>query len=209
MFCLSAEDLQRLILDCAGGPASFNTELTAQGGRVISCDPIYQFSAEAIAERIQATAPVIVSGLEAMRDYFVWDEIPSPDALRKRRLAAMEGFLDDLPAGLASGRYRVAVLPNLPFSDRHFALGLCSHLLFTYSDRLSLEFHVAAIVELLRVAKEVRLFPLVENYTGARSPHLEPVLEQLQAAGYTWRIEKADYEFQKGGDRFLRIWQSC
>ena len=33
MFDLSAADLGRRILGCGDGPASFNAELTAQGGR--------------------------------------------------------------------------------------------------------------------------------------------------------------------------------
>jgi hypothetical protein len=45
MFSLTSSDLKRAILDCAGGPASFNAEMTRQGNKVISCDPVYQFTA--------------------------------------------------------------------------------------------------------------------------------------------------------------------
>lgn len=43
-----------------GGPAGFNAGLTARGGRVVSVDPIYQFSREDIAARIEATHPVVL-----------------------------------------------------------------------------------------------------------------------------------------------------
>ena len=36
MFALSDEDLCLRILDCAGGPASFNAEWTERGGAVVS-----------------------------------------------------------------------------------------------------------------------------------------------------------------------------
>lgn len=45
MFDLTEVDLRRHILGCADGPASFNAEMTRQGHRVISCDPLYQFTA--------------------------------------------------------------------------------------------------------------------------------------------------------------------
>src|SRR5882724_11723848 len=54
MFALSEEDLSRRILDCAAGPSSFSAEMFGPGQRVISCDPIYEFSAEQIRSRVAA-----------------------------------------------------------------------------------------------------------------------------------------------------------
>jgi hypothetical protein len=39
MFGLTDKDLSGRVLDCAGGPASFNAEATREGRRVVSCDP--------------------------------------------------------------------------------------------------------------------------------------------------------------------------
>lgn len=205
MFNLSPTDLARKILDCGGGPASFNAEMTAQGCPIISCDPLYQFSPEQINQRIQETRPLILEGVEKSRDRFVWSQIKSLADLDTTRLTAMDCFLQDLPQGTVDGRYVIAELPSLPFSDRAFSLALSSHLLFTYSDQLSQEFHIAALRELCRVAEEVRIFPLVENFTGARSPHLNFVIEQLQTAGHKIEIIPVGYEFQRGGNEMLRI----
>jgi SAM-dependent methyltransferase len=76
----------------------------------------------------------------------------------------MDHLLRDLPAGLEEGRYREDALPTLPFEDGDFDLALCSHLLFLYSDTLSLEFHVASIRERCRVAGEARVFLLLGAY---------------------------------------------
>jgi hypothetical protein len=38
MFALTPGDLLGKILDCAGGPSSFNAELVAEGHEVISAD---------------------------------------------------------------------------------------------------------------------------------------------------------------------------
>jgi hypothetical protein len=96
----------------------------------------------------------------------------------------------------------------LPFASDSFDLVLCSHLLFTYSEQLSTDFHAASLQELARVAREVRVFPLVTAFTGARSPHLAPVLAGLQAQGLSVEVRSVDYEFQKGGNQMLCVSKS-
>jgi SAM-dependent methyltransferase len=202
MFNLSDRDRQKNILDCGAGPASFCAEMTQQGARVIACDPIYQFSAEAIAQRIRDVYPVILTGVEAHLASYVWTEIPSPQVLGDIRMAAMDKFLVDFPKGLAQGRYLNESLPHLPFPDRQFDLALCSHFLLSYSDHLSWDFHQAAIQELLRVAQEVRIFPVL-TISGERSPFLEPLIEQFSQSGYGVAVQKVAYEFQRGGNQML------
>jgi hypothetical protein len=205
MFNLSDQDLQRKILDCAGGPASFNAEMTEAGYTVISCDPIYQFSAHDIAKRIEETSSTILQKVEANQQQFVWNEIQSPQHLVEIRMTAMRQFLADFPDGLQQKRYLTDALPNLSFTAGQFDLALCSHFLFTYSDQLSLEFHLAAIQEMSRVAQEVRIFPLLVNMTGEVSPFLNPVIKELRAMGYGVQIQTVPYEFQRGGNQLLQI----
>ena len=76
--------------------------------------------------------------------------------------------------------------------------------MFLYSDQLGLEFHLKAILELCRVAKEVRIFPLLD-LSHKTSAHLEPVLQGLVDAGLKTSIETVDYEFQRGANQMLRI----
>ena len=206
MFDITIAELELKILDCGGGPASFNAEMTSRGyNNVISCDPIYQFSAEEIARRIQETYPVIVEGLKADRDKYVWQgEIASPTQLGKVRMAAMQQFLTDFPEGKKSGRYVTAELPVLPFDKQQFDLALCSHLLFLYSDQLDAAFHLHAILELCRVAREVRIFPLLDM-SGELSPHLSGTIMELRQQGYRVETRQVDYEFQRGGNQMLRI----
>src|SRR5262245_14620618 len=70
MFALTPEDLESKILDCGGGPSSFTAEMCQQGKQVLSCDPLYQFDAEEIRERIDETYPRITAMTEATRDNF-------------------------------------------------------------------------------------------------------------------------------------------
>ncbi|MEC4892920.1 MAG: SAM-dependent methyltransferase [Oscillatoria sp. PMC 1051.18] len=204
MFNLTSDELQGKIIDCAGGPASFNAEMNKKGYKVISCDPVYQFSAEEIAQRIAETYPEIISQVAANQDNYVWKEIKSADELGKVRMAAMEKFLADFPAGVGEGRYLTNALPNLPFEEDKFDLALCSHFLFSYSAQLSREFHLEAVREMCRVAKEVRIFPIV-NLAGEISLHLEFVREILLKQGYICQMKQVKYEFQKGGNQLLVI----
>ena len=204
MFALSASDLRLQILDCAGGPASFNVEMTQQGDRVVSCDPIYQFAASEIAWRIEETYPQIIEGVKANRENYIWTTLASPEQMGEVRMAAMQMFLADFPLGLAEGRYAVAELPSLSFETGQFDLALCSHFLFLYSQQLSAEFHFLSIKELCRVAAEVRIFPLLDMSVET-SPHLMPVMERLRGEGYQLEIQTVDYEFQRGGNQLLRV----
>jgi SAM-dependent methyltransferase len=205
MFDLSAANLVSRILDCAGGPASFNAEVRRLGGKAVSCDPIYEFSPADIARRIEETRDTILKMSREAREHFVWREIKSVEHLGQIRMAAMQQFLEDLPAGVSEGRYCVAELPALPFGDAEFDLALCSHLLFTYSDILSLEFHLASIRELCRVAREARIFPVLAGFGIARSPHLANVIGALASEGYRCALQRVPYEFQKGGNEMLRV----
>lgn len=205
MFALTDSDLRGRILGCADGPASFNAEMTAAGGTVTSCDPLYQFSADEIRHRIEDTAAEIIEQTKRNMEEFVWsDRLPNVDALARRRRAAMERFLGDYETGRKEGRYVAAELPALAFAADPYNIALCSHFLFLYSEQLSFEFHLDSIRNLLRVAREVRVFPLLELGTRP-SRHVEPIMTALRGDGCQVEIEVVDYEFQRGGNRLMRI----
>ena len=206
MFALDGLDLSKRILGCGDGPASFNCELTAQGGRVVSSDPVYRFAADEIAARIKETYPVVLQQTRQNANDFVWTHIQSVEQLGQFRMNAMGKFLVDYPKGKQEGRYVDAALPHLPFADRSFDLALCSHFLFLYSAHFDAGFHLQSLRELCRVAGEVRVFPLLEFGT-VRSRHLDGVLSQLAAEGDRANVVKVLYEFQKGGNEMLVVRQ--
>lgn len=207
MFDLTSDDLKQSILDCASGPASFNVEMTKQGYSIISCDPLYQFSAADISQRIQDTYRTVIDGVKASSQDYIWDYISCPEQLGEIRMAAMKQFLADFPIGKPQGRYLTAELPQLPFNSQQFDLALCSHFLFTYSDHFSEDFHLNAILELCRVAQQVRIFPLLK-VSGEPSPFLQPIIQELENRGYLTTIKTVNYEFQKNGNQMLKIKKS-
>jgi hypothetical protein len=207
MFNLSAVELSQKILGCGDGPASFNAEMIAQGYFVISIDPIYQFSAGQIRQRVLDTYDTIISQVQQNSDRYVWKNFQDADALGKARLTAMEIFLADYEKGQQQGRYLFQALPQLEFSNHQFELCLCSNFLFLYSEQRSLDFHLASIQELLRVASEVRIFPLLQ-LNGERSPYVDIVMQELSQQGFSAQIQTVAYEFQKGGNQMLKIQRS-
>lgn len=204
MFSLKPHDFSRRILGCADGPASFNAEATKRGIEVVSIDPLYAFSADEIRRRIKEVCPQVLEQTWQNRDGFVWNEFRSIEALGWMRLRTMVRFLKDYPAGREAGRYIPAELPRLPFADGAFGLALCSHFLFLYSDHVSEQTHVESVLELCRVADEVRIFPLLA-LGNQPSRHVAAVVQAVEGFGRKAWIEEVAYEFQRGGDEMLRI----
>ncbi len=200
MFALTSEDLARRTIGCGDGPASLNAVSARNGGRVVSCDPIYRFDAGQIAERIAATSDNILEQVRRNIGDYVWGEgIRTVEGLGQVRRVAMQAFLDDFPAGGREGRYVAAALPQLPFADAAFEIGLCSPFLFLYSEQLGEAFHRAAVRELCRVACEVRVFPLVV-LDGSLSPFVAVCRRDLEAAGLHVSVEGVPYEFRRGAN---------
>ena len=192
------------ILDCGGGPSSFNAEMTRLGYQVTSADPLYGVAPAEIAQRVEATRAVMEAGLREAYERFVWTDYGSPERVTEIRLAAMRHFLEDYEAGRRAGRYLDAALPDLPLAEGSHDLVLCSHFLFLYTAQRDVAFHLACIREMARVGRELRIFPLVD-LDGEPSRHLPAVRQQLQRLGYATEVRQVGYKFQKGGNKMLRV----
>ena len=189
------------VLDCGGGPASFTAEWCARGRDVVAADPLYGLEGAAIRARFDATRGPMREGMTRAQQHFVWRFYASEDAVVERRERALARFCADREAH--PERYVAASLPALPFADDSFALALCSHFLFLYSAELSSALHVESLRELVRVAREVRVFPLVDM-DGKRSRHLAPALEALRAEAHAECV-RVPFEFRRGATEMLRL----
>ena len=204
MFGLDALPHPLSILGCGDGPASFNAEGTAQGLDIVSCDPLYRFSAEEIRNRIEEVRKEVLRQTRLDAEAFLWTRFRDVDHLGEVRLRAMNRFLEDYEPGRARGRYVEASLPALPFADDQFDLALCSHFLFLYSQQFDFDFHLAAVRELLRCAPKVRVFPVLQ-LGGEPSPYVDDLCDVLRSEGVSTALVETDYEFQRGGRHRLEI----
>lgn len=204
MFDLTGEELSLRILGCGDGPASFNSTLNQHGGHIVSIDPVYVFDAAQIRGRIAETYETVMEQMQKNQDDYVWTDIPSVEQLGEMRMSAMEDFLADFETGKQDGRYVTGELPALPFESGRFDMALSSHFLFLYGAHLSTAFHLHALQEMLRVAFEVRVFPLLA-LDGTTSPHLHVVNEFFAGKGFHIEVRRVPYEFQRGGNKMLLI----
>ncbi len=206
MFTLREEDLSKRIISFGDGPAGFNAQMTTLGYQVVSLDPIYQFSKASLGQRIRETKDEVLAQLRNNEANFVWTTIKDIPELEQIRMEAMQTFLADYEAGKEQGRYVPHALPDqTPFQDDEFGLGLSSHFLILYA-KLGLEFHLQSIREMLRICQEVRIFPLLD--LDAKESSVLPDIVDFFSKEYTVSIEQVSYEFQRNGNRMLRIAKS-
>lgn len=204
MFDLDDAALDGPVVDCCAGASSFVAELADRGGTGVAVDPVYARGLDAVG-RAAAASQVAATGIvDDHADRFVWHWYGTPERRNRLRAAAAERFLADLarrPSAYVAGE-----LPRLPLATGSADLVLCSHLLFTWADRLDAGWHRAALADLVRVARrEVRVFPLVLQATGAPVPFLGRLVDELRAQGHDVAVRDVPYEFQRGAHAMLVI----
>lgn len=204
MFNLSEADMHGKIVAVADGPASFNAEMKKLGNNVVSIDPLYCHTADDIKKRFYHVVDDIIDQVRKTQDDWVWDYHGSAEQLREHRIRVLETFCADFNAGKTQGRYITGELPALDVADQEYDLALCSHFLFLYSDQFDYNFHRRASMEMLRIAKTIRIYPLL-TLNLERSPHVDKLLQEFAGSQYDIRMEKVSYEFQRGAGEMLTI----
>lgn len=203
MFRLTDEDIKKKIAGFGDGPASFNYEAHCKGYDVTSYDPIYQFSKQELEERINEVRNIVMQQMAENMENYVWTKIKNLDQLEKIRMDAMNLFLQDFDIGVSEQRYRYHELPNrVPIEDNYYDIGLSSHFLLLYT-QLGFDFHVKAINEMLRVCKEIRIFPVV-YLDACESDMISRVIDEYKSR-YHVELQETDYEFQKNASKMLII----
>jgi hypothetical protein len=160
MFALDDDTLAQCeFLDCASGASAFGAELRARGGRVLSADPLYGADLGAVRQRALHNLNNCEQWLGTHTDVINWDHLGSPAAYRRNGLRSLASFSADF--AVHPDRYLPASLPSIPLDDDAVDVALCANFLFAYADTLDVDFHVAAITELARIAgSEVLIHPL-------------------------------------------------
>lgn len=205
MFDLSKKDIvTKSIISFGDGPASFNAEALEMGGSVLSLDPIYNFSAEEIRKRIAEVSNTVMEQTAKNKERYNWNgSIKNLDELKSVRMSAMNIFLSDFEEGKAEGRYVAHSLPEkTSFKDNSFDIGLSSHFLLMYT-QLGYDFHINSIDEMLRICREIRIFPILD-LSGNKTGLAKKIFEHYSRK-YTVSVVKTEYEFQKGGNEMLKI----
>lgn len=184
LFNLTPEDLGKKIIDFPAGLNSFSAEMFQQNHHVVACDESY----------------VNTSTLKQLAEKII--EENQQDA---HKTATIKHFEKDFPQGLKENRYVAGKLPKLPFSNHQFDLLLCSFFFFFNGD--SIENGWNNLMEMLRIATEVRISPLLADQNPETL--LGPLMLKLQT--YSFGIEIRSISFPKlPASAMLRVWsQHC
>lgn len=199
MFNFSESDLKKRIISFADGTSSFNSEMSKNNHNVISLDPIYQFEYRELKLWIDAMVGSTLYGSDAheLKNTKEFEDI------EKIRLQSIKDFMNDFPNGKIQNRYIYYEFPNKTvYDDLYFDIGLCANFLFLYS-QFGLDFHIKSIEEMLRLCKEIRIYPILD-LTARKSCLLDEIINYFNPK-YLIEIVKVDYGFQNKGYEMLSI----
>lgn len=203
MFLLNEEDMKKKIAGFGDGPASFNFEAHCLGCDITSYDPIYQFNKEELEKRIEDVRGIVMQQMSENKDNYIWIKIRDLQQLEQIRMDAMKLFLNDFEVGLSEGRYRYHGLSNcLPVEENYYDIVLSSHFLLLYT-QLGFDFHIKSIGEMLRVCKEVRIFPVVD-LDANQADMISNVIDEFKKK-YDVELKETNYQFQKNANKMLVI----
>lgn len=209
MFDLSQDDMNSSILEYGCGPSAVNSRQTANNNKVISCDPLFVLDKDTLSSKVTMIFADMAEQVKREQERFDFTRSGGYEQLVAERQQGVKEFFADYQAGKAQGRYQGITDYNLPFADFSFDFALSSHYLFADLDNQTVEFHLAVIRELARVAKEVRIFPLIDR-EGNTSEFLGPVLLGLQQDNYGVEVREVDFHLHQTGNAMLRVWaQEC
>lgn len=209
MFALTDADLQTRLLEYGCGPSAVNAECQGIAEQIMSCDPLFVLDKATLATKVALIFDDMVARLSQVQDKFNFSRYGNLAELIAYRREGMATFFADYEKGKAEKRYLAVHDHQLAFKDFEFDFALSSHYLFADLDDQDIDFHLQAIRELARVAKEVRIFPLIDR-NGKTSPFLGPVLLGLQQEGYGIEVREVNYYLQAKGNAMLRVWaQHC
>jgi len=207
MFALTDDDLQKSFLEYNSGVSAFNCEVKSQALSCISCDPWYVLDKQSLKEKIEHSFDKRLLELENNLNSLDLSRYASFEKLVAYRQQGVASFFADFEKGLAEKRYMPITVDELPFHDFQFDFALVANNFFADLDYQTVEYHIARIKELARVAKDVRIFPLVDA-KGVPSNLLGPIIMGLYKDKFRVEVKDVSYHLQHRGNAMLRVWAS-
>ncbi len=185
LFALEPGDLLNgPVLDCPAGASDFGATVRSIGGTCTSADVLYDQEPDELAATINAAQDRVRRWVAGQPNRFRFTGNGDWEHDRRWQNGARH-FIDDYTSNRSAGagNYVAAILPELPFPDRSFTLVVSGSLLFSYSDKLDLNFHLMTIKELIRVCRgQVRIHPLNDRM-GNPYPALPELVAYLKELG--------------------------
>lgn len=209
MFNLSAVDLQGKLLEYGCGPSTVNSELNQKAQSIVSCDPLFSLDKAVLQSKVDLIFEDRVQQMTKNQEKFNFSHYKNLEGLVAKRREGIVRFFADYEQGKIEQRYISVNEERLPFRDFSFDLALSAHYFFTDLPEQDVTVHLNMIKELTRVAKEIRIFPLIDCH-GQPSTLLGPVLLGLQQENLGMEVKEVTYPLQSNENAMLRVWaQTC
>ncbi|MFT4898536.1 MAG: ubiquinone/menaquinone biosynthesis C-methylase UbiE [Flavobacteriales bacterium] len=204
MFDVTKESLEgKKVLDVAAGVSSFCAIGNAVGLNITAIDPAYYFMADEIETKAEEDLDTVLAKLAFNKSHYNWDFYHDIEGVRISRFKAYQTFLKDYQSNPSN--YIPGEVSKLPFEDKEFDTTLVSHLMFLYDHLFTEEEQIATFRELIRVTRnEIIIFP-TKNLSGQNSKWVDLIIKNTEFLEHTFRLEKAQFEFQKGNSLRLRV----
>lgn len=178
LFSLTSDELGKKIIDFPARLNSFNAEMFQQNHLSVACDELY-------ADPLKVKQ-LSETNLTAKTDHTI----------------TLQQFTQDFQHGFKENRYVAGTLPRLPFTNYQFDLLLSSFFFFFNEDDLDQCWN--NLMEMLRVATEVRVAPLSENQA-----FLGPLMLKLQTHAFGIEVRSITVP-NLTNSAMLRVWsQNC
>lgn len=183
LFNLTPSDLEKKIIDFPAGLNSFTSELFLHNQSIIACDEIY-----VDPEKLKLLA-----------------EKTFNNSLSEKQKMIITQFIKDFEKGFQENRYIPKKSSTLPFNNHQFDLMLSPFFLST--DMTEPDICWNNLVEMLRVATEVRISPLLDGKNLENL--LGPLMLKLQQNSFGMEIRSVTLSDLPHA-AMLRIWsQNC
>lgn len=204
MFALSDVDLKKKILNCMAAPSSFPAIARQKKYNVLTCSDVYGADHKTLQMRAQKEVERAIEFIKTNPKRYSGQVIETPDKYQEFLEENLHQFLSDYEKAKSLGLYSSEALPEVPFADHEFDLAICPHFVFGAGMNYSFDFQLNSILEMCRVAKEVRVFPLLDS-DGEEPEQLSLLLQSLADKGFSTRVETVKYRLEAKGDTMLKV----
>lgn len=204
MFALSKKDLSLSILEYGCGLSAINQQLNGSAKKIVSIDPLFSKEKEDLFLESSIIFNDMIEIVKHDINKFNFEKYPDLDGFIAKRKLGIKKFFEDYDLGKKEGRYLKNDHFPIDFNDFTFDYALCSHYFFAGESKSDLKNYFEIIKELTRVAKEVRIFPLIDRF-GQPAHLLGPLLLVLQNNNYGVEVKEVAYHLQPEGNAMLRI----
>lgn len=204
MFGISKDVLAgKKVLDVAAGVSNYCAIANVFGLDVTAVDPIYNLSPNEIQVRAEQDLDQVLNQLPYNKSNYNWSFYGDLNGVRVSRVKAYQTFLKDFERNKT--RYVTGDVLALPFADKSFDVSLVSHLMFLFDHLFNETEQILIFKELVRVTKEeILIFP-TKNLAGENSKWVDLIIKNSEFLNIHFKIERSEFEFQKGNSLRLRV----